>query len=85
MSTAIDDLNIQSDKFAQRVIANQNKLKSNLRSYYDFIVCGSGSSGSVVAGRLAENPDLNVLLLEAGGDDNAPSEPAWPRREPDTQ
>ncbi|OBI24211.1 GMC family oxidoreductase [Mycobacterium sp. E2238] len=44
-----------------------------LKPRYDVIVCGAGSSGSVVAARLAENPDVKVLLLEAGGSDDLPA------------
>ncbi|MET0934673.1 MAG: GMC family oxidoreductase N-terminal domain-containing protein [Luteibacter sp.] len=40
--------------------------------HFDFIVCGAGTAGSVVAGRLAENHEVRVLLIEAGGDDDVP-------------
>ncbi len=51
------------------------------KGVFDFIVCGSGSSGSVVAARLADNPAVRVLLIEAGGHDDVPevmTPGAWP-------
>src|SRR3979409_109347 len=50
--------------FAERIRANQQKLTAELKPHYDFIVCGSGSSGSVVARRLAENPKVRICTAE---------------------
>lgn len=33
---------------------------------YDYIIVGGGTSGLAVANRLSENPNINVLVIEAG-------------------
>jgi choline dehydrogenase len=45
---------------------------------YDVLVLGGGAAGCALAGRLSENPDRTVCLVEAGPDYGHLSEGRWP-------
>ena len=69
MSETVLDRDMNRSRAEMAIAPRQKALAENLDRRFDFIVCGAGTSGSVIAGRLAANPDVNVLLLEAGGSD----------------
>lgn len=42
--------------------------RTEIADAYDFVVIGGGQAGLVIGGRLAEDKNHTVLVLESGGD-----------------
>ncbi|WP_191486899.1 GMC family oxidoreductase [Pseudomonas sp. FEN] len=42
-----------------------------MKTDFDYVIVGAGSSGCVLANRLSADPSINVCLIEAGGHDNS--------------
>lgn len=53
--------------------SNQEARGKNLEGAYDYIVCGTGSAGCALVHRLAADPDVKILVIEAGGWDTSPA------------
>ena len=57
-------------------MSEQNDLSSlepnGSADVYDCVIVGAGSAGWVLAGRLGEDSDVRVLVIEAGPPDTEP-------------
>ena len=55
----------------ESIRANQSERGKQPLEAYDYIVCGSGSAGCAIVNRLALDPSVSILLVEAGDWDSS--------------
>jgi choline dehydrogenase len=52
---------------AHGITTNVDRVANGI---FDYIICGGGLTGLVVASRLSEDPNISVLVIEGGNDDH---------------